>query len=289
MQHKISKNFLALAYFTVIFIISSLLLLLWFCKRKELCPSPQKPLLAVRWGLGSPQAPSCTHQPCRTELKHCIYGVTLPGACAQVQDKNGATGTDTPPHWKEQAAGHVSHTTVVWKEHEVGPVERKGTQLDTASRWCCSTPAREPGRTGRAARRLRRGRLRRGECRADGAAQRLETLCWREAGDGYLRAGRRGRTSHALSYRLPIWAPPSWGGGERKGGSAPAPSPTHAQWGCNGVWGGVGPRLSRAAGCGGPAAVGCCCVGRDLLALWVGCSCVFLFFFLSNEKKIKTI
>lgn len=55
--------------------------------------------------------------------------------------------------------------------------------------------------------------MRRGGCRADGAAQRLETLCWREAGDGYLRAGRRGRTSHALSYRLPIWAPPSWGGG----------------------------------------------------------------------------
>ena len=29
--------------------------------------------------------------------------------------------------------------------------------------------------------------MRRGGCRADGAAQRLETLCWREAGDGYLR------------------------------------------------------------------------------------------------------
>lgn len=111
------------------------------------------------------------------------------------------------------------------------------------------------------------------------------------AGSGGRLPARRKARPHLARPQLP---PPHLGAailgwGERKGGSAPAPSPTHAQWGCNGVWGGVGPRLSRAAGCGGPAAVGCCCVGRDLLALWVGCSCVFLFFFCLMRKKIKTI
>lgn len=289
MQHKISKNFLTLAYFTVIFIISSLLLLLWFCKRKELCPSPQKPLSAVRWGLGSPQAPSCTHQPCRTELKHCIYGVTLPGACAQVQDKNGATGTDTPPHWKEQAAGHVSHTTVVWKEHEVGPVERKGTQLDTLHRD--DAIAHRQGSLGEPAEQ--RGGWGEGDWGAEGAGRTGPRRGWRRCA-----GGRRGTVTCA-----------------QEGAAAPrTPSATASPSGRRHL--GVGGAEGWLRACAVPyaCAVGLQrCVGRGWAApvprcrVWWSCGCwvllrwkgpssavggVFLcfpFFFCLMRKKIKTI
>lgn len=78
-------------------------------------------------------------------------------------------------------------------------------------------------------------------------------------GGGRLPArGKARRNTRALSYRLPPWAPPSWGGWG--GGSAPAPFCAHAQWGgvCGAGLGSACPTLpGRAAGYGVRWSCGC--------------------------------